>query len=98
MEDDFPVVTQPLPLPRSQFTSPATKVPWLPRGTLTPLDHDRSDALQGWQDKLDYLRHVPVDAARPKMSIVMQRDVRRAFEAYAQRLTRLEQQQLQQQL
>jgi hypothetical protein len=70
----------------SQVSREGQKVPWLPRGTLTPLDHDRSDSIRGWKDKLEYLKMHPFDATKPKMSIVMQRDVRRAFEDYAQRL------------
>lgn len=59
------------------------KVPWLPRGTLTPLDHDRSDFVQGWREKIELLKFQPFDTSKIPSTIRNQTAARLAFEQYA---------------
>ncbi len=63
------------------------KVPWLPRGTLTPLDHDRSDLIEGWREKLELLRYQPFDTSKIPMTIKSQTAVKHAFEQYVKSLS-----------
>jgi hypothetical protein len=63
------------------------KVPWLPRGTLTPLDHDRSDLIEGWREKIELLRYQPFDASKIPMTIKSQAAAKQAFEQYARSLS-----------
>jgi hypothetical protein len=57
-------------------------IPWIPRGTLVPLDHNRSNHLTGWREKNDMLRRYPVDNSRIVMTLKSQSAVRGAFESY----------------
>lgn len=63
-----------------------TKVPWLPRGTLTPIDHDRSDLIEGWREKIELLRYQPFDTSKIPMTIKSQTAAKHAFEQYVKHL------------
>jgi hypothetical protein len=64
-------------------SAPTHHVPWLPRGTLTPLEHDRSDFIDGWKEKLALLKHFPIDNTKNKYTILQQQQVKQAFEQFA---------------
>eukprot|EP01034_Spumella_vulgaris_P025844 gene25844-32341_t len=57
-------------------------IPWIPRGTLIPLDHNRSNHLTGWKEKNDMLRRYPIDSSKTVMTLKSQSAVRGAFELY----------------
>lgn len=59
-------------------------IPWLPRGTLEPPEHDRSNQLIGKREKLDLQRHFALDANRQVLTIRSQNAIRGAFEDYVQ--------------
>lgn len=60
----------------------SNKTPWLPRGTLNPLDNNRSDRLEGWKEKLILLRHQPFDTSKIPMTLKNQKAAREAFEYF----------------
>ena len=59
------------------------KVPWLPRGTLTPIDHDKNDFIVGWREKIELLKYQPFDPSKITMTIKNQAAAKQAFENYA---------------
>mmetsp|Transcript_8593 Transcript_8593/g.19250 ORF Transcript_8593/g.19250 Transcript_8593/m.19250 type:complete len:328 (+) Transcript_8593:110-1093(+) len=64
--------------------APARPVPWLPRGTLQPPDHDRSNRVLGLQDKVALQKHVLVASSLPDVVVTRsQAAIRQAFEEYA---------------
>ena len=65
----------------------AHNIPWLPRGTLEPMEHNRSNPLLGKKEHHDLQRYCPVDATKQVLTIRSQRAIREAFEEYvSQRL------------
>jgi hypothetical protein len=66
----------------------SSQVPWLPRGTLTPFEHDHSDSLEGWKEKIELLKYAPHDASRIPMTLKNQTAAKAAFEQYAKSLAR----------
>lgn len=75
----------------------SSSAPWLPKGTLTPLEHDRSDHVRGIRDKLHLWKHdvyhtSALDGDRMAVGAVnlqrrLQDEAQRAFEQFAQART-----------
>jgi hypothetical protein len=57
-------------------------VPWVPRGSLVPIEHDRSNHLLGWKEKLETLKNVPHNPAKIMMAIKSQDAIKSAFEDF----------------
>ncbi len=63
---------------------PSQAIPWLPRGTLEPVEHDRSNQIIGKREHLDLQRYSQTDPSRQVLTIRSQRAIREAFEGYVQ--------------
>ncbi len=62
--------------------SNSNAIPWIPRGSLVPLDHNRSNHLLGWKEKNMLVRNCPVDSSKTIMTLKSQSAVRSSFEQY----------------
>ena len=59
--------------------------PWVPQELLIPLDHNRSNRILGWREKLESLKSIPHIPARVTMTIKSQDAVRVSFEEFVKR-------------
>ena len=62
--------------------------PWVPHELLLPSDHNRSNRILGWREKLETLKSVPHVPASVTMTIKSQDAVRSSFEEFVKSSTR----------
>ena len=66
----------------SSYARRSKSAPWLPNGSLEPMETNRSNKRLGMQEKFDLLRYSPHDPSKQIMTIKGQEAARNAFESF----------------
>ena len=66
----------------SSYARRSKSAPWLPNGSLEPMETNRSNKRLGTQEKFDLLRYSPHDPSKQIMMIKGQEAARNAFESF----------------